>query len=542
MPEWKVSGYTEMKTLGSGGFGDVMLARHDASGTLVTIKYLRHELLADAEFTGMFRGEATVLASLDDPNVVRLYEYVESPAGAAIVMELISGISLREILRVPGQDDGGGCPGGPGRFAAGPGGGAPARRDPPGLQARERARQGDGISKLTDFGIAARAGGRPLPAGTLLYAAPEQMAGAPATPTGDVYAATATFHECLTGRPPFNEDDADLIRQHRFEPVPLEPVPEPLRPLVAAGMAKDPARRPVDATTLVGQLKTAAPGAYGRDWQERGRSHLGEAALQLAILWPAGPPPAIHGSAVDRLRLSRGSQASRESRHWWHLRHLRHEEHEQHLRHEEHEQRLGRRRRLRTTRTAVMAGAALAVVAAATALAATIGSRAAASDHPAAVVQPISLQSSSARPSPNAGPRTSTSLTQTSQSGSLPSPTQTSQSGPSPSPTQTSQSVPPENPAPAAPSDLTAAAVDPNDIELSWQANSTDQTGFEISNGVTSTDVGAGSTSYTWGDLSPGTYMCFKVLAYNSAGDSAWDPDVSPYYVCTTTPSSGSAG
>ena len=181
MPEWKVSGYTEMKTLGSGGFGDVMLARHDASGTLVTIKYLRHELLADAEFTGMFRGEATVLASLDDPNVVRLYEYVESPAGAAIVMELISGISLREILRVPGQDDGGGCPGGPGRFAAGPGGGAPARRDPPGLQARERARQGDGISKLTDFGIAARAGGRPFPAGTLLYAAPEQMAGAPAT-------------------------------------------------------------------------------------------------------------------------------------------------------------------------------------------------------------------------------------------------------------------------------------------------------------------------------------------------------------------------
>jgi len=47
--------------------------------------------------------------------------------------------------------------------------------------------------------------------------------------------------------------------------------------------------------------------------------------------------------------------------------------------------------------------------------------------------------------------------------------------------------------------------VDPNDIELNWQANSSDQTGFEISNDVTSTDVGADSTSYTWGDLSPGT-------------------------------------
>jgi hypothetical protein len=96
--------------------------------------------------------------------------------------------------------------------------------------------------------------------------------------------------------------------------------------------------------------------------------------------------------------------------------------------------------------------------------------------------------------------------------------------------------------APAAPSNLTVTAVDPNDIELSWQVNSSDQTGVEISNGVTSTDVGADSTSYTWGGLSPGTYMCFKILAYNSAGDSAWDPDVSPWYVCTTTPSSGNVG
>ena len=39
--QWDVPGYTEVKALGSGGFGDVVLARHDASGTLVAIKYLR---------------------------------------------------------------------------------------------------------------------------------------------------------------------------------------------------------------------------------------------------------------------------------------------------------------------------------------------------------------------------------------------------------------------------------------------------------------------------------------------------------------------
>ena len=96
--EWDVPGYTEVKTLGSGGFGDVVLARHDASGSQVAIKYLRRQLLADAGFAELFRAEAAVLASLDDPNVVRLYEYVESPSGAAIVMELVDGVSLRDIL------------------------------------------------------------------------------------------------------------------------------------------------------------------------------------------------------------------------------------------------------------------------------------------------------------------------------------------------------------------------------------------------------------------------------------------------------------
>src|ERR1700733_14194436 len=101
--EWNVPGYTEMKTLGSGGFGEVVLARHDESGTLVAIKYLRPELLADPEFAAMFRSEAAVLASVQDPNVVRLYEYAESPSGAAIVMELIDGVSLREVLTRQGR-------------------------------------------------------------------------------------------------------------------------------------------------------------------------------------------------------------------------------------------------------------------------------------------------------------------------------------------------------------------------------------------------------------------------------------------------------
>ncbi|MGH3226335.1 MAG: serine/threonine-protein kinase, partial [Streptosporangiaceae bacterium] len=337
----------------------VVLARQDASGALVAIKYLRADLLADPEFARMFRIEAAVLATVQDPNVVRLYEYVESSGGAAIVMELIDGVSLREILSRYGRT--------PAEAAL-----AVLHGSLLGLAAAHRRGvvhrdykpenvlvDGAGASKLTDFGIAARAGDRAMAAGTAAYAPPEQFGGGPASPAGDVYAATATFYECLAGHPPFTADTAEaLMYRHMSEPVPLDPVPEPLRPLVIAGMAKDPAGRPADAASLVTQLRAAAGSAYGPDWEGRGRSHLGEAALLLAALWPSSAAPAVGGHAVQQVHLSRGgqpahnvqpsqnvqpshnvqplqhaqpSQASPGSEHVEHLEHVRHLEHLRHL-------------------------------------------------------------------------------------------------------------------------------------------------------------------------------------------------------------------
>jgi serine/threonine-protein kinase len=403
MPEWNVPGYTELRTLGSGGFGHVVLAQHDASGLLVAIKYLRPDLLADQEFAEMFRGEAAVLASLDDQNVVRLYEYVESPSGAAIVMELIDGVTLREILTHQGSTTAeaalvvlqGSLLG----LAAAHQRGVVHRDYKP----ENVLVNGDGVSKLTDFGIAARAGDRPFPAGTLVYAAPEQMAGALAGPASDVYSATVTFYECLTGRPPFTGETADeLVRQHRSEPVPLDPVPVPLRPLVAAGMAKDPWRRPNDAITLVSELETVASGAYGQDWQDRGRSHLGEAALLLAALWPSATPPAVQGFTVRWIFL---------------------------------------RRHIRAVKAAIAVGVAVAVVAAGTALAlaATGSHKASASNHPITVQQvalhpsPSASSSSSASSSPSPSPTPSPSSPLPLPSSPLPLPSSPSPSSPSPS-------------------------------------------------------------------------------------------------------------
>lgn len=68
---WEAPGFTTVKVLGSGGFGEVVLARHQESGNLVAVKYLRQDLLADPEFARMFRIEAWVLASLNDPDADR---------------------------------------------------------------------------------------------------------------------------------------------------------------------------------------------------------------------------------------------------------------------------------------------------------------------------------------------------------------------------------------------------------------------------------------------------------------------------------------
>ena len=435
MPEWTVPGYTELKRIGSGGFGEVVLARHDSTGTLTAVKYLRAELLEDQEFLELFRGEAAVLAAMDDPNVVRLYEYVESPSGAAIVMELVAGVSLREILTYQGKTTAQAA------LVVLQGsllGLAAAHRR--GVVHRDYKPEnvlvtGDGVSKLTDFGIAARAGDRPVPAGTLAYAAPEQMAGGAASPASDIYAATATFYECLTGRPPFTGGTGEmLLRQHRAEPVPLDPLPEPLRPLVAAGMAKDAAARPTDATAFVAELGTAAAGAYGGNWQEQGRSHLGEAALLLALLWPSGPPPTVQGTTSAQVQL--GGQPSRPAR-------LRRPRLRPHLRH------------LGTVKGAVAAGVAIAAVAAGTALAVTSRGPA---FRPTAAGRPLSSQAVSLQPTTSQLASVSPDSASTSPAAPTPAsaaPQPTSRSA-APRPTSAS-AVPPTSKSAAPPTPRSAA-------------------------------------------------------------------------------------
>ncbi len=293
MSSWSLPGYTEVRELGSGATGRVVEATHESSGRTVAIKYLSEALFADAAFRAQFRGEARLLVELDVPHIARLFEYVEEPAGAAIVMEHIDGSSLRAMLASQGPAEPeaaltvlkGSLQG----LAAAHARGVVHRDYKPENVLIDRT----GTSKLVDFGIAVREGADAPMAGTPLYMAPEQWAGAAASPATDVYAATATFYECLTGRTPFTGSMARLRIEHSSAQVPVDQVAEPLRDLVSRGMAKDPAARPADATAFVAELEAVAVANYGEDWEERGRRRL--AALVLLVL---GAGAAAGGAAA----------------------------------------------------------------------------------------------------------------------------------------------------------------------------------------------------------------------------------------------------
>jgi eukaryotic-like serine/threonine-protein kinase len=300
--EWTVPGYTEERLLGHGVSGRVVAAVDDASGQRVAIKYLHENLVRDTEFLEQLRSEAERLVSLNAPHMVRVFDYVEQPGeGAAIVMELVDGVSLREML---------------------------ARRGPLGAAAAlvvlkdvllalaaahsRRLPHRDvkpdnvlidarGWCTLTDFGVAVKTDKHMGAPGTPEYMAPELWHGAPNLPSTDIYAATAVLCESLTGKPPFPGRAGRLRDHHESTPVPLEEFDPPLQDLIAWGLAKDPAARPRNAMSLVSELEGRAAAAYGPYWEDEGRRELAEREAELLPLLEGG----AGGGSVRVTRLAR---------------------------------------------------------------------------------------------------------------------------------------------------------------------------------------------------------------------------------------------
>jgi hypothetical protein len=287
--DWAVPGYTEERELGRGASGRVVEAVNNATGQRVAIKYLHGNLVRDPEFLGELRFETERLMYLNAPHMVRVFGYLEQPGeGAAIVMELVDGVSLRAMLARRG-------PLGAAAalvvlkdsllaLAAAHSQGLPHRDVKPDnvlIDAR-------GWCTLTDFGVAVKTDKQMRAPGTPEYMAPELWHGAPSVPATDIYAATAVLCESLTGKPPFSGRTGRLRDHHESTPVPLDEFDPPLQDLIAWGLAKDPEARPRDAMAFGSELEARAAAAYGPSWEDEGRRELAEREAELLPLLAGG--------------------------------------------------------------------------------------------------------------------------------------------------------------------------------------------------------------------------------------------------------------
>lgn len=266
----------------------MVLARHEASGRLVAVKYLAPKLVGNAEFAERFRREFAMMTLVRDPNVVEVYTLAADPAGrgVALVMEAVEGPTLRALL-----GRGHGTPEAALSLLRGSLLGLAAAHDR-GVVHRDYKPDNvlvdaTGRSKLTDFGIATAVWDGAAVEGTPPYMAPEQWNGYPAAPASDMYSAAVVFYECVTGVRPFRSETlAELRTLHETAAPPLDRVPPPVRGFLERGLAKYPEQRYGDVRSFLADVEAAAVAGYGPDWLERGARDLAYVAAGMIAALP----------------------------------------------------------------------------------------------------------------------------------------------------------------------------------------------------------------------------------------------------------------
>ena len=254
--------YRLEREIARGGMGtvweadDPLLARH------IAVKTLDTAIGMDESIRARFRREAVTAAAVTHPNIVATYDTGEDDGVAYIVMELVHGITLRQLI------DRGALPIGEAATIAYQVADALSVAHARGLVHRDVKPgnvlvQPDGHVKVTDFGIAkaADSGGEELTrtgmvVGTARYLAPEQVDGRVVDERVDIYSLGLVLYEMLCGRAPFEADTDIATAVARLtappRPITLEcpTVPTGLERVIDRALAKDPADRWPSALSL----------------------------------------------------------------------------------------------------------------------------------------------------------------------------------------------------------------------------------------------------------------------------------------------------
>ena len=257
---------------------DVLLGRP------VAIKLLLDS--GDPRSVARFQQEAQILARLQHPNVITVFDSGVDGGDRFIVMELVEGPTLRELLDAEGRLTPERAGEIASRLASALGfahGKAVIHRD---VKPSNVLLPPDGGVKLADMGIARLLSPEALTAtlsvrGTAGYISPEQVRGDRVDARADLYSLGCVLFEMLTGRTPFEGDLAALSYAHTHTPAPrvrsINPaVPAVMDELVAAMLEKDPDQRPPNGEEV--QRSLAAPMSQ-------------DAVEPTAVMEPVQPPP-----------------------------------------------------------------------------------------------------------------------------------------------------------------------------------------------------------------------------------------------------------
>ena len=293
----RIGHYRLTARLGSGGMGVVYLGV-SWDGAPVAIKVLRPELAGDPEFRHRFGREVAALVQVKGVCTVRVIEADSQSATPFVVTEYAPGPSLSEYIDKHGSV-------GPEMLFGLATGLAEALTTihAAGIMHRDLKPSNiiltDAGPKVIDFGIARRQDTRGVTKtgmmiGSLGFMAPEQISGRPGR-EADIFAWGVTVAYAASGRSPFGAGNShSILYRIMYGDPEIASVPDSLRPLVEASLAKDPLSRPT-ARQLLDRLTSAS---------SRPRN-VNDTPTQviLARTWQSGahpsPPPASRPAAPD---------------------------------------------------------------------------------------------------------------------------------------------------------------------------------------------------------------------------------------------------
>lgn len=262
-----IPNYRLLEKIGEGGMGVVFKAVHEKLDRVVAVKRLAPHLVGNEAMFQRFLREARLQAKLAHPNVVNIFDYIEADGETYLIMEYVSGQTVKDMLAARGrlslmevlQIADGVLAGLAFMHRNGV-----VHRDikPSNIMVSDA-----GMVKVTDFGIArlmtadsglTRSGAG---VGTLLYMAPELLKTGQVSFSVDLYSLGVTLYELLGGQPPFTgKTDLEIMLGHleKAPPpldLPLDPEHGMMAEAIMRALAKDPAQRPRSAEEFQAVLR-----------------------------------------------------------------------------------------------------------------------------------------------------------------------------------------------------------------------------------------------------------------------------------------------